>query len=535
VSEADLIRGDLEWGTTPMLVRSAAQAYGDHPAIVDGEVTLSYAQLHQKVAEVAKAFIGAGVEAGDRVAIWAPNIWEWPVAALGLQSAGGVLVPLNTRYKGTEAAYILGASRAKILLTVEGFLGNDYVSMLRAAATDLPHLHRIVVLRGDVSGGAMSFEEFLASGAGVTQDALDQRVAALRPDHLCDLLFTSGTTGAPKGVMCTHAQTLRASCDWGSVGGLRSDDRYLVVNPFFHSFGYKAGIIASLCKGATIYPEPVFDVPRIMAAIERHRITTLPGPPTIYQTMLNHPDFDPARLSSLRLIVTGAAAVPVQMIQALRDQLGVETILTAYGLTEVTGFASSCRPGDDPETISNFSGRAYPGVELETRRDDRTRCDPMEPGEIMVRGYNVTQGYFEDPAKTAETIEPDGWLHTGDVGVMDERGYLRITDRKKDMLIVGGFNVYPVEVEGLLLDHPDIAQAAVVGVPDERMGEVGVAFVVPTSGTTPDPEELRLWAREHMANFKAPTQFIVVDVLPTNPSGKVLKYELRDRAAAEMN
>jgi len=404
--------------------------------------------------------------------------------------------------------------------------------MPRAPGAALPHLRHIVVVRGDATDGAVAFDEFVANGAAVTTATVDERIAALRPDDLCDLLFTSGTTGAPKGVMCTHAQTLRASCDWGSVGGLRSDDRYLVVNPFFHSFGYKAGIVASLCKGATIYPHAVFDVPTMMAAIEQHGITVLPGPPTIYQTMLNHPDFDAARLSSLRLIVTGAAAVPVQMIEALRDRLGVETILTAYGLTEVTGFAASCRQGDDPETISNFSGRAYPGVELEVRRDDGTRCDPMEPGEIMVRGYNVTQGYFEDPQKTAETIEPDGWLHTGDIGVMDERGYVRITDRKKDMFIVGGFNVYPVEVERMLLDHPDIAQAAVVGVPDERMGEVGVAFVVPRSGSTPEPDGLRAWAREHMANFKVPSRFVVVDALPLNAGGKVLKYELRERAAA---
>jgi acyl-CoA synthetase (AMP-forming)/AMP-acid ligase II len=248
--------------------------------------------------------------------------------------------------------------------------------------------------------------------------------------------------------------------------------------------------------------------------------------------MLNHPDFDAERLSSLRLIVTGAAVVPVQLIEELRDRLGVETILTAYGLTEVTGFAATARRGDDPETISQFTGRAYPGVEIETRRDDGTRCDPMEPGEVMVRGYNVTRGYFEDPAKTAETIEPDGWLHTGDVGLLDERGYLRITDRKKDMFIVGGFNAYPAEIEALLLDHPDVAQVAVVGVPDERMGEVGFAFVVPVAGTAPDPDEIRAWAKGHMANYKVPARVAVVDALPQNASGKVLKYQLRDQAAA---
>jgi acyl-CoA synthetase (AMP-forming)/AMP-acid ligase II len=534
VEEADLIRGDLRWGTTPTLVRAAAASHGDHPAVVDGDVTLTYAQLADEVTASAAAFVGAGIEPGDRVAIWAPNMWEWPVALLGLQSAGAALVPLNTRYKGAEAAYILDASRSRILLTVEGFLGNDYVSMLRQSGRELPHLERVVVLRGTPPEGALSCDDFLALGADVAPEAVDRRIAALGPDDISDLLFTSGTTGAPKGVICSHGQTLRASCDWASIGGLRSDDRYLVVNPFFHSFGYKAGIVASLCAGATIYPEPVFDVPKMMATIERERITTLPGPPTIYQSMLNHPDFDADRLSSLRLIVTGAAVVPVQLIEDLRDRLGVETILTANGQTEVTGYAATARRGDDPETISSFTGRAYPGVEIETRRDDGTRCDPMEPGEVMVRGYNVTRGYFEDPEKTAETIEPDGWLHTGDVGLLDERGYLRITDRKKDMFIVGGFKGYPAEIESLLLDHPAVAQAAVVGVTDERMGEVGFAFVIPAAGTAPDPDEIRAWAKGHMANYKVPARVAVVDALPQNASGKVLKYELRDRAAGEM-
>jgi acyl-CoA synthetase (AMP-forming)/AMP-acid ligase II len=361
----------------------------------------------------------------------------------------------------------------------------------------------------------------------VHETEVDARVAALGPDDLSDLLFTSGTTGLPKGVMCTHGQTVRASCDWASVGGLRSDDRYLVVNPFFHSFGYRAGIVSSLAAGATIYPEPVFSVPAVVASIERYAITTLPGAPTLYQSILNDPTVDPARLSSLRLAVTGAASVPVQLVRDMRSKLGFETVLTAYGLTEATGFVASCRADDDPETIANFSGRAYPGVEIEIRTPDGGVAADMEPGEVVVRGYNVMRGYFEDPEKTAEAIDADGWLHTGDIGVMDERGYLRITDRVKDMFIVGGFNAYPAEIEQLLLDHPHIGQVAVVGVPDERMGEVAAAFVVAAAGTRPDPDEIIAWSRQHMANFKAPTRVEVVESLPLNASGKVMKYELR--------
>ena len=535
--ENELIRGDLRWGTIPALLRDAAINHADSVAVIDGDVQLSYAELRDRADVAARAFIGAGLQPGERVAIWAPNVWEWVVVLLGLQSAGGVLVPLNTRYKGTEALGIIEASRARILVTVEGFLGNDYVTMLRDAVRDsdqhdsgsLVYLERIVTLRGDAPEGAVAWSQFEQLGAGVEQAEVDARVEALQPGHLSDLLFTSGTTGAPKGVMCTHGQTVRAFCDWASIVGLRSDDRYLVVNPFFHAFGYKAGIVAAMTQGATIIPEAVFDVPAVMASIEREAITMLPGPPTLYQSIMNHPDFDATRLSSLRLAVTGAAVVAVSLIEDMRDVLGFETVITGYGLTEACGIAAMCRHDDDAETIANFSGRAIPGVELKTAGSDGGATPPGEPGEVCVRGYNVMLGYFEDPEKTAATIDDEGWLHTGDIGVMDERGYLRITDRLKDMFIVGGFNAYPAEIESLLLRHPGIAQVAVIGEPDERMGEVGHAFVVATTGSRLDETELRSWAREQMANFKVPATFTVVSALPMNASGKVLKFELRGR------
>jgi acyl-CoA synthetase (AMP-forming)/AMP-acid ligase II len=519
------IRGDLEWGTTPALVRSAAERFGDAEAVVDGDVRLSFVELAAAVADAGRAFVAAGIGAGDRVAIWSPNVWEWIVALLGLQSAGGVVVPINTRYKGEEAAYILRASRARLLVTVDGFLGNDYVAML--AGRELPHLEQIVVLRGEAVGGTRSWADFVASGSTVDPAVLDERVAALGPDDTSDILFTSGTTGNPKGVVATHGQTVRGFADWAAIVGLRQDDRYLVVNPFFHSFGYKAGIIASLTVGATIVPQAVFDIPLAMANVAEHEITALPGPPAIYQTFLNHPDLDREQMQSLRLAVTGAAPVPVELITRMEQELGFETVVTAYGLTETCGIVSVCWPDDPPELISGSSGRAIPGVEVQVVDDDGRELPRGEAGEIVVRGYNVMQGYFEDPEQTAEAIDADGWLHTGDIGTMDDAGYLTITDRKKDMFITGGFNAYPAEIERLLLTHPGIAQAAVIGVPDERMGEVGMAFVVPTTGATLDGDEVVAWARDHMANFKAPRHVRIVEALPMNASNKVLKNELR--------
>jgi acyl-CoA synthetase (AMP-forming)/AMP-acid ligase II len=256
----------------------------------------------------------------------------------------------------------------------------------------------------------------------------------------------------------------------------------------------------------------------------------LPGPPAIYQTILNHPDLDQFDMSSLRLSVTGAAAIPVEMIHQMRERLGFETIVTGYGLTETSGIVAMCRHDDDPELIARTSGRAIPDVELKVVDDDGNEVPRGEPGELVVRGYNLMLGYLDDPEQTAETIDADGWLHTGDIGVMDENGYIDITDRKKDMFIVGGFNAYPAEIENIMLAHPHIGQVAVIGIPDERMGEVGMAYVIPRPGTTPDPAEIIAWCREQMANYKVPRRVEIVDALPLNPSGKVLKYELRDRA-----
>ena len=504
------MRGDVEWGSVPGLVRSAAERFGDLEAISDADVHLTFAELAEHAERAAHAFIAVGIEPGDRVAIWAPNIAEWVVAVTGLHAAGGVAVPINTRFKGDEAAYVIDKSGARLVLTVHGFLDTDYVAMLRQAGVGVD----AVILRGDAPKGTTAWNDFLSRA---TPTALPDVSA----EDLSDIMFTSGTTGRPKGVMTTHGQTLRAFADWSDVIGLREGDRYLIVNPFFHTFGYKAGIVAALMRGATIVPHAVFDPASVLARIPEERITMLPGPPALYQAILNSPDLAKADISSLRLAVTGAAVIPVELIHRMEKDLGFETVVTGYGLTECTGVATMCRHDDDPETIATTSGRAIPDVEVVIADD----------GEVLVRGYNVMQGYFDDPEQTAEAIDADGWLHTGDIGVMDERGYLKITDRKKDMFIVGGFNAYPAEIENLMLAHESIASVAVVGTPDDRLGEVGVAFIVPRTGAAKiDPDQVIAWCRERMANYKVPRRVEVVDALPLNASGKVLKYELRERA-----
>ncbi len=514
--------------TIPQLVVEAAARHGERIFLEDGAVRLSFAAFAEAVQRAARGFLAAGLAPGDRVAIWAPNRWEWVVAAAGAQTAGAVLVPLNTRLKGREAGGILRRSRARVLVTLGGeFLGSRFVETLREE--DLPHLERIVVLN-ESEPDAQPWEEFVAAGATVPEDEFRARADGVAPEHLSDLLFTSGTTGEPKGVMTAHGQNLRAFTVWSDVVGLRAGDRYLVVNPFFHAFGYKAGWLACLLRGATVVPHAVFDVPAVLARIGSDRISVLPGPPTLYQSILAHPERAHYDLSTLRLAVTGAAAIPVELIRRMRETLGFETVITGYGLTEACGIVSMCRFDDDPETIATTSGRAIPGIEVRCVDASGIEVPRGLAGEVVVRGYNVMQGYFEDPVATAETIEPDGWLHTGDIAVMDERGYLRITDRIKDMFLVGGFNCYPAEIENLLFGSGWFAAVAVVGVPDERLGEVGLATVVPAPGRSFSEDDVIRWCRENMANYKVPRRVEIVAQLPVNAAGKVMKFVLRERA-----
>ena len=498
--------------TIPALLAETVERHGDRVAIVDGDVTLTYAELRDEARRFGAALLSAGVEPDDRVAIWAPNSHRWVIAVLGLWEAGAVLVPINTRVKGAEAADLLGRSGAKALVTVRDFLGTDYVAMLDDA--DLPALQTTVLADGD------AWDSFVASGG-------DARFPTIRADDRSDILFTSGTTGVPKGVVMTHGRTRQVATDWVAMTGLAAGDRYLMVNPYFHMFGLKAGILASVAAGATMLPEPVFDVDRVLARVGDEQVTVLPGAPTIYQSILDHPAREKYDLSSLRVAVTGAADIPVELIRRVRAELPFDTVITGYGLTE-GGTVSATSPDDDPETVATTVGRPRPGCEVRLVDGD-TDVAAGGTGEILVRSTTVMAGYLDDPEATAKAIDDDGWLRTGDLGVVDERGNLRIVGRSKDMFIVGGFNAYPAEIENALLRHPDVQQAAVIGIPDERLGEVGMAFVVTRSGDPDAGTAIAAWCRDQMANYKVPRAVEVVDALPVNATGKVVKDELRAR------
>jgi HIP---CoA ligase len=546
--------------TVAQLIRDSSSRFAERTALVDGEVRLSYAELGELVECAAEALIASGATAGDRVCVWSPNTFHWVVAALAAHSAGAVLVPLNTRFTAVEALDVLRRTRARFLFLPDRFLGRDYLSGLRAAEPEgadtplpgspdqaeardpgrpvpgLPDLALAITVpvegvRHDAHTGVLTWEEFQGRAGGAGEEA-EARALAVAPEALCDILFTSGTTGRPKGAMSSHRQTIAVAAAWAERAGVTAADRYLIINPFFHSFGYKAGFIPCLLTGATILPQLTFDIERTLELVEREGVSILPGPPTIYQTLLEHPGRSEHDTSSLRLAVTGSAMVPVALVERMQRELSFETIITAYGLSEAV-VVTMCLPGDDPETISRTSGCATAGFEIKIVDSGGRELAAKEDGEILLRGPNVMLGYLDDPRATAEAIEPDGWLHTGDVGNLDARGYLTITDRLKDMFTVGGFNVFPAEIENALLRLDGVLEVAAIGVPDERLGSVGKVFIVGRRGHELTAQRVLEFCRDRLANFKVPRSVEFLDALPRSAAGKVLKHELPQNEAAE--
>lgn len=520
--------------TTPQALRRAAELWPDREAIADvqsGEsVRWTWSELAEHVRRFAAALIETGLQPGERVLVWAPNTRHWVVAGLGIQYAGGVLVPANTRYTGAEALELVERTSAPVAVVVGEFLGSERISQLtEAAGGSLDGTPLKAIVRVPVGGTESASSDVIREWEAFTDTATDESLAeaerradAVSGDDVADILFTSGTTGKSKGVVALHKQTLAGSRAWGANGGINETDHYLVLNPFFHTFGYKAGFLVCTLFGARIVPLAVYKPDQAMALIQSEQVSVLPGAPTIFQTLLDAPDRTQYDLSSLRLAVTGAAIVPVVLVERMQSDLGLDTVVTAYGLTECSGFVTTCRPDDSDETVANTCGRAFEGMEITIG----------DSGEVLARGAMVMAGYLDDPENTAKTIDADGWLHTGDVGELDSQGNLRITDRLKDMYISGGFNVYPAEIEQALARLPGVTDSAVIGVADERLGEVGKAFIqrsTDAEGAELTADAVSSFLSETLAGFKLPREIEIVDALPRNAMGKVVKPELRGR------
>jgi len=532
IDRPKLHRGPLP-PTVGALFERAAAVFGERPAIQDHRGSLNFAALNRLRLRAAQAFFAAGVQKGDSVAVWAPNMAEYVVAAAGMQSIGAVLIPLNTRFKTAETEYILRKSQATAILTLEAFADNRYVDMLRAA--ELPQLDRIILFRGQAEG-TQGWEEFLAqgdaaaaAGGGDFAHRLAQRMREVGPDDVHDMMFTSGTTGMPKAARFTHRQSIQTYDEFATrMGDLNAQDRYLIINPFFHTFGYKAGWLCCVMRGACIHPVEAFDAEETMRRIEAERITVLPGSPTVFSAMLSHPRRGQYDLSSLRVSLTGATMVPIELIRRMSTELKIGIIQTAYGLTECCGLVSTTLTDDPLDLVSRTVGTAIEGLEIKSIGLDGSDLGTDQQGELVVRGPNVLSEYFDDPPGTAAAFTRDGFFRTGDLGSIDAKGYIRITGRLKDIYIVGGFNCYPAEIEHMLLQMEGIAQVAVIGVPDQRLGEVGKAYIVRQHGFNITAGDVAAWAGKTMANFKVPRYVEFVDALPLNASLKVMKAKLRE-------
>lgn len=518
--------------TIPAALRRAELAWPDRIAVVDGARRVSYQALAESVRTFAHGLRDLGVGRGHRVAIWMPNGLDWIVSALASLHLGAAIVPMNTRYRGAEVADLVRRSRPTVVVVADGFLGRSQLVELRGAPAalapvgDLGEPALVVLGASTAPGGRVHAFADLMNVAG----RADQGAVA-RNDDPADILYTSGTTGVPKGAVSTQEQTVAAARRWAEIAGLRQSDTYLLVNPLFHSYGYKAGLIASLLTGTTIVPVATFDPEEAVRLVADLPVTVLPGPPTIFTSImaLRPPA---GALASLRLVVTGAAIVPEGLVDTLLDEVGVDTVLTAYGMTECP-VITMCRP-DEPRHVASASSGA-PIADIDLRVADSETGAALPPGaagEVQVRGPIVIREYLDDPVATAAAFTPDGWFRTGDIGRLGPDGHLAITDRLKDVIISGGFNVYPAEIERHLWNLGGVAEAAVVGVPDQRLGEVAVAFVVPREGSRLDPDAILETLRSSVANFKVPRQVRVLDALPRNALGKVEKVALRAVATA---
>ncbi|MGI9325733.1 MAG: AMP-binding protein [Pseudomonadales bacterium] len=520
----------------PAAVFERASQIPAHTAIVDGDSRITYAALSEQIGEAACGLLAAGIEPGDRVALWAPNSAHWIVAALAVQAVGAAFVPINTRYKPAEAAYPLSFTQAKLLFVANGFMGLDGKAAIELADKNgRPDIQIVDLLAEDQE--TTSWASFLAAGRSIANTQWRARLDAIGAEDVCDIMFTSGSSGRPKAVPHRHGPSVRQTLNTVAENGNIESDRYLIVNPFFHVFGYTGGWLPALLVGATVYPLPTFDVETALRLIESEQITYFPGPPTIFHSILEHPRREEFDVTSLRLSLTGAADVPVELIHRMLRELTFERVIQAYGMTEC-GTATYTPADADPETVAATIGVPCDGFEVRIVDSENQPVPAEEPGEIVVRGYAVMSGYLDNPDANAATIDAEGWLHTGDRGVCDNRGYFRILGRIGDMIIVGGFNVYPAEVEETMRQHPAIENVAVIGVPDPRLGEVACAFIIaaqqPGGGRSQvESSDMIAWCREQMANFKVPRYIEIVESFPLTGSNKVSKVDLRELASAQ--
>lgn len=540
----------LEKGDTlAKIIDRVAAKYPKNLAIISGKQRIDYETLMDRVNSLANALLKMGVKKGDKVAIWMSNIPEWVYAHFACIKIGAPLVPLNTRYRTHEVEYILRQSDTTTLFMMDYFIKADYAAMIyellpelkeskpgELKSKKLPLLKR-VIMRSDKSyPGMLEFNKVLESGKDyASTGAVKKAQEKVKPEDTYIIPFTSGTTGFPKGVVTTHYQYCRIMEAVSNRFQMEEKDRILVVSPFSHNMGNMTGMLLGACNGAAIVPMEQFDPGEALRLIEEEGVTKFTGSPTMYIMMLDHPDF-PKRRIGIKAAVIGGADVSPELVKTIMTKMGIKDLINAYGLTENTGVSTMTQPGDPPEVIAYTAGKLiFPDCELKILDPDTGKEVPRgTQGEICSKGFFVMKEYYKMPEETKKAFNKDGWFRTGDLGVMDEKGYIKITGRLKDMFITGGINAYPAEIENFLMTNPKISMVAVVGVPDRRLGEVGMAFIKLKEGQTATEEEIIKFAREKMANYKAPKYVKFVTDFPMTPTGKIQKFILKEQAIKEL-
>ncbi|WP_117000534.1 AMP-binding protein [Desertimonas flava] len=507
-------------------------AHGDGDALISRHqgIRWTYAEFGERVDRLALGLLGLGLEPGDRVGLWSPNYAEWTLLQYATAQIGVVLVNVNPSYRTHELSYALQQSGSRMLFAAPSFKSSDYMDMVEQITPDVPGLERAVFFWED------DWDEIVAGTGGVLPDVLADRKAALRPDDPINIQYTSGTTGFPKGATLTHRNILNNGYFVARGQGFTAADRLCIPVPFYHCFGMVMGNLGCTTHGATmVIPSDAFDPAHVLETVQAERCTALYGVPTMFIAELGLPDFERYDLSSLRTGVMAGSPCPVEVMKACVDRMHMAEVTICYGMTETSPVSTQTLLDDSLHHRTATVGRAHPHVEI--RVADPATGETLargETGEFCTRGYSVMQGYWNDADRTAEAIDADDWMHTGDLAVMAEDGYVNIVGRIKDMVIRGGENIYPREIEEFLYTHPDVADVQGIGVPDPKYGEELMVWVKLRPGATVDEEGLRDFCRGKIAHFKVPRYVKLVDEFPMTVTGKVQKYLMRERSIAEL-
>jgi fatty-acyl-CoA synthase len=510
----------------------AVERYGDREALVSRHqgIRWTYRELAGRVASLAKGLIGAGLEIGDRVGLWSPNYAEWTLVQFATAEIGVILVNINPAYRTHELAYALNQSGCRMVVAAPEFKTSDYRAMIDEVRGECPRLETSVYFWTD------AWEALTAGDDSVSDADLEARRARLRADDPINIQYTSGTTGFPKGATLSHRNILNNGRFVTGLQGFTPDDRLCIPVPFYHCFGMVMGNLGCTSQGATmVIPGDAFDPVAVMEAIEAERCTAVYGVPTMFIAELGLPDFDRYDLSSLRTGVMAGSPCPVEVMKQCIERMHMSEVTICYGMTETSPVSTQTLPDDSLHHRTETVGAVHPHVEIRIADPDTgATIERGQPGEFCTRGYSVMTGYWEDPERTAAAIDDDGWMHTGDIGVMDDDGYVNIVGRIKDMVIRGGENIYPREVEEFLYTHPDIAEVQVIGVPDVKYGEELMAWVKPTAGSTIDLASVQEFCQGKIARYKIPRYVKVVEEFPMTVTGKVRKVEMREQSIAEL-